>query len=103
MPRAIHPAVWTRPTGEKVFRLCPYGCRGIEGDRSDEAFALLAEIWSSVFAEVGLRGEIVGEVSDVIGVTLVDVDADAPPAPTPLVPGFSALDREFAAFQDPAA
>lgn len=24
--------------------MCPYGCRGIEGDRSDAAFALLAEI-----------------------------------------------------------
>ena len=43
---AVHPAVWTRPTGEKVFHMCPYGCRGIEGDRSDEAFALLAEIWA---------------------------------------------------------
>jgi len=42
---AVHPAVWTRPTGEKVFHMCPYGCRGIEGDRSDEAFALLAEVW----------------------------------------------------------
>ncbi|MCA9659202.1 MAG: hypothetical protein KC486_12725 [Myxococcales bacterium] len=77
--------------------------RELSRTESLEVAALLAEIWSSVFAEVGLRGEIVGEVSDDIGVTLVDVDADAPPAPTPLVPGFSALDREFAAFQDPAA
>lgn len=43
---AVHPAVWTRPTGEKVFHMCPYGCRGLEGDRSDAAFALLAEIWN---------------------------------------------------------
>jgi len=43
---SVHPALWTRPTGEKVFHMCPYGCRGIEGDRSDEAFARLAEIWS---------------------------------------------------------
>ncbi len=43
---AVHRAVWTRPTGEKVFHMCPYGCRGIEGDRSDEAFALLEEIWN---------------------------------------------------------
>lgn len=42
---SVHPAVWTRPQGEKVFRLCPYGCRGIEGDRSDAAFAKLAAIW----------------------------------------------------------
>ena len=43
---SVHPAVWTRPSGEKVFHMCPYGCRGIEGDRSDAAFALLAEIWA---------------------------------------------------------
>jgi len=43
---SVHPAVWTRPTGEKIFHLCPYGCRGIEGDRSDAAFALLAELWN---------------------------------------------------------
>ena len=42
---AVHPAVWTRPSGEKVFHMCPYGCRGLEGDRSDEAFAKLAEVW----------------------------------------------------------
>ncbi|MCB2059725.1 MAG: TauD/TfdA family dioxygenase, partial [Novosphingobium sp.] len=44
-PCSIHPALWTRATGEKVFHMCPYGTRGIEGDRSDEAFALLSEIW----------------------------------------------------------
>ena len=43
---AVHPAIWTRPQGEKIFHMCPYGCRGIEGDRSDAAFALLAEIWA---------------------------------------------------------
>ena len=25
--------------------MCPYGCRGLEGDRSDSAFARLAEVW----------------------------------------------------------
>jgi len=43
---SVHPAVWTRPSGEKIFHMCPYGCRGIEGDRSDAAFALLEEIWN---------------------------------------------------------
>ncbi len=42
---SVHPAVWTRDTGEKVFHMTPYGCRGIEGDRSDAAFKLLSEIW----------------------------------------------------------
>jgi taurine dioxygenase len=43
---AVHPAVWTRPSGEKIFHMCPYGCRGLEGDRSDAAFARLAEVWA---------------------------------------------------------
>jgi taurine dioxygenase len=42
---AVHPAVWTRPAGEQVFHMCPYGCRGLEGDRSEAAFARLAEVW----------------------------------------------------------
>jgi len=42
---SVHPAVWTRKTGEKVFHMTPYGCRGIDGDRSDAAFELLQEIW----------------------------------------------------------
>ncbi|KHK91469.1 TauD/TfdA dioxygenase family protein [Novosphingobium malaysiense] len=42
---AVHPAVWERPTGEKVFHMCGYGCRGLEGDRSDAAFERLAEVW----------------------------------------------------------
>lgn len=44
-PRSIHPAVWTRDTGERVFHMTPYGCQGIEGDESQAAFDLLAEIW----------------------------------------------------------
>ena len=44
-PRSIHPAVWTRASGEKVFHMTPYGCQGIEGEESPAAFALLAEIW----------------------------------------------------------
>ncbi|HMP56651.1 MAG TPA: TauD/TfdA family dioxygenase, partial [Novosphingobium sp.] len=42
---SVHPAVWTRATGETVFHMCPYGVRGIVGDRSDAAYALLDEIW----------------------------------------------------------
>jgi len=43
---SVHPAVWTRPSGEKVFHMTPYGCRGLEGDRSDAAFERLAEVWN---------------------------------------------------------
>jgi taurine dioxygenase len=44
--------LWTRDTGEKVFHMTPYGCRGIEGDRSDAAFELLSEIWEEAMRVV---------------------------------------------------
>jgi taurine dioxygenase len=44
-PTSVHPAVWTRATGEKVFHMTPYGCRGIVGDTSDAAYELLSGIW----------------------------------------------------------
>ncbi len=45
-PRSIHPALWTRSTGETVFHMTPYGARGIVGsEKEEEDFALLAEIW----------------------------------------------------------
>jgi taurine dioxygenase len=47
-PRAIHPAVWTRATGEKVLHMTPYGCKGIVGNETPEGNALLAEIWEEV-------------------------------------------------------
>ncbi|MEZ5744348.1 MAG: TauD/TfdA family dioxygenase [Sphingomonadaceae bacterium] len=42
---AVHPAVWTRATGEKVFHMTGYGCRGMVGDKSDAAFAAMDEVW----------------------------------------------------------
>jgi taurine dioxygenase len=48
MPRSIHPAVWTRETGEKVLHMCPYGCRGIVGNETPEGNALCAEVWEEV-------------------------------------------------------
>lgn len=47
-PLAVHPAVWTRPTGEKVLHLSPYGSRGIDGMDDDEAFVLLKRVWAEV-------------------------------------------------------
>jgi taurine dioxygenase len=44
-PCSIHPALWTRATGEKVFHMTPYGARGRNGDKSEAAFPLLAEVW----------------------------------------------------------
>lgn len=42
---SVHPALWTRDTGERVFHMCPYGVRGTVGDKSDAAFERMAEIW----------------------------------------------------------
>jgi taurine dioxygenase len=47
-PRALHPAVWTRDTGEKVLHMSPYGTKGIEGMGDAEGLALLVEVWDEV-------------------------------------------------------
>jgi taurine dioxygenase len=47
-PRAIHPAVWARESGEKVLHMTPYGCRGVVGNETPEGNALLTEIWENV-------------------------------------------------------
>lgn len=42
-PRAIHPMVWTRPTGEKVAHFCGFSAVGIEGHEDPEGEALFEE------------------------------------------------------------
>jgi taurine dioxygenase len=45
-PRALHPAVWTRRTGEKVLHVSPWMAKGIEGldqDTADELLHAIAE------------------------------------------------------------
>jgi taurine dioxygenase len=44
MARAIHPAVWTRPTGEKVLHVSNYMARGILGQEDEAGAALLEEV-----------------------------------------------------------
>jgi taurine dioxygenase len=44
MPRAIHPAVWTRSTGEKVFHVSPYMAQGILGRENRDGDALFDEV-----------------------------------------------------------
>jgi taurine dioxygenase len=39
-PRAMHPAVWTRETGEKVLHAAPWMAVGIEHDETPEADAM---------------------------------------------------------------
>jgi taurine dioxygenase len=40
-PRAIHPAVWTRKSGEKVLHVSPWMAEGIEGQENPQGDALL--------------------------------------------------------------
>jgi len=48
MPRAIHPAVWTRPTGEKCLHVSQYMSQGILGDETPEGDALLEEVCQTI-------------------------------------------------------
>ena len=43
-PRAIHPAVWTRRSGEKVLHVSPWMAKGIESWEDADAEKLLTEI-----------------------------------------------------------
>lgn len=52
LPRALHPAVWTRRTGEKVLHMSPYGAQGILGKETPEGKALLAETWDAAEAAI---------------------------------------------------
>jgi taurine dioxygenase len=47
-PRAIHPAVWTRPSGEKVLHVSPWMAKGIEGRDDAAADALLTEVCDEI-------------------------------------------------------
>jgi taurine dioxygenase len=48
MPRALHPAVWTRPSGERVLHLAPWMAVGIEDGEDPEGEALLHEVWETM-------------------------------------------------------
>ncbi len=52
LPRAIHPAVWTRPTGEKVLHISPWMAVGIEGQEDPEGDALLAAACEEILDKV---------------------------------------------------
>ena len=49
-PRALHPAVWTRRTGEKVLHVSPWMAKGIEGRDEADADALLTEVCDEIVA-----------------------------------------------------
>ncbi|WP_159980395.1 MULTISPECIES: TauD/TfdA family dioxygenase [unclassified Novosphingobium] len=50
-PRAVHPAVWTRETGEKVLHVSPWMAEGIEGNETSEGAALLDAVSEAIFAQ----------------------------------------------------
>lgn len=49
-PRAVHPAVWTRASGEKVLHVSPWMAEGIEGLETPEGEALLHAVSREIFA-----------------------------------------------------
>lgn len=50
MPRALHPAVWTRDTGEKVLHISPWMAEGIVGMENPQGDALLEEVCQTINA-----------------------------------------------------
>ncbi len=52
LPRAIHPAVWTRKSGEKVLHVSPWMAVGIEGEENAEGDSLLAAACEEILAKV---------------------------------------------------
>jgi taurine dioxygenase len=52
LPRAIHPAVWTRQSGEKVLHLSPWMAVGIEGHEDPEGDEVLEEVCQEMVAKM---------------------------------------------------
>lgn len=48
MSRAIHPSVWTRPTGEKVLHVSAYMAEGLVGDETPEGDELLEAVCQEI-------------------------------------------------------
>jgi taurine dioxygenase len=51
LPRAIHPAVWTRKSGEKVLHVSPWMAVGIEGKEDAEGNGLLEAVCQDIWAK----------------------------------------------------
>jgi taurine dioxygenase len=49
-PRALHPAVWTRASGEKVLHVSPWMAKGIEGRDDADAEELLDAVCDEIVA-----------------------------------------------------
>ena len=51
LPRAIHPAVWTRDSGERVLHVSPWMAVGIEGHEDAAGDALLSAVCDEIAAK----------------------------------------------------
>ncbi len=51
-PRAVHPAVWQRNSGERVLHVSPWQAAGIEGDENAEGDALLQALCEAIYASM---------------------------------------------------
>lgn len=51
-PRAVHPAIWQRESGEKVLHVSSWQAVGIEGHENPEGDALLAELIAEMAAKM---------------------------------------------------
>ncbi|MBU9762547.1 TauD/TfdA family dioxygenase [Mycobacterium sp. TNTM28] len=52
LPRAVHPAVWTRDTGEKVLHVSPWMAEGIEGAENPEGDELLEAVCKELLTKI---------------------------------------------------
>ena len=51
LPRALHPAVWTRKDGRKVMHVSPWMAEGLAGQETPEGDALLEAVSQEVYAK----------------------------------------------------
>jgi alpha-ketoglutarate-dependent taurine dioxygenase len=51
-PRSVHPAIWTRESGEKVLHVSPWQAAGIEGHETEEGNALLEALCQEIYDTV---------------------------------------------------
>lgn len=51
-PRSIHPAVWTRKSGEKVLHVSPWQAAGIHGHEDEAGDALLEALCQEMYAKM---------------------------------------------------
>ncbi len=50
--RAVHPAIWTRPSGEKVLHVAPWQAAGIDGMLTPEGDELFAALIEEIYATI---------------------------------------------------